>query len=108
MGSKCCHQNRKFEFLVFENLPKFERIEGKGFPETNPKPVSIPASTEMSGENCFPHCGSLCSVTFEFASKLTRGEKQTLRETEWIDLVFPPLTEILGEDFLRNELNFLG
>jgi hypothetical protein len=52
--------------------------------------ISIPASVEVIGEECFAFCTLLSSVTFESGSRLSRIENQAFGKTALIEIIIPP------------------
>jgi hypothetical protein len=63
------------------------------------KSISIPASVESLGEECFSGCATLSSLTFESESKLVRIQTRTFANSEKLKSIsIPASVESLGDE----------
>jgi hypothetical protein len=85
--------------LIFEPGSKLRRIEAHAFANCSElKSISIPASVESLGEECFAYCNSLSSVIFESGSKLLRIEAGAFAKCcALTSISIPASVESLGE-----------
>jgi hypothetical protein len=97
IASESVSENESIPLVVIEHKSKLERIEWKVFQKTGLKFVTVPASVEVLGENCFSSCRSLSSVTFALGSRLSRIEWWAFRETGLVETIVPASVEVLGE-----------
>jgi hypothetical protein len=60
--------------------------------------MTIPASVEVLGWNCFSDCKALFRVTFESGSRLSRIERRAFYQSSLVEVLIPASVEVLGEE----------
>jgi hypothetical protein len=75
------------------------RIESEAFYESSLESIMIPNNVEILGPQCFSHCKSLSSITFESSSHLTRIESEAFSYSSLHSIMIPSSVEILGSSW---------